>query len=742
MAKNLVIVESPAKAKTITKFLGRGFTVKASMGHVRDLPKSQFGVDIEDGFRPKYITVRGQGKTLQELRKAVAKADRVYLATDPDREGEAISWHLSEVLNLDKEKAKRIEFHEITKKAVQNAIQNPRAIDQNLVDAQQTRRILDRLVGYKLSPLLWSKVKRGLSAGRVQSVALRLICDREQEINEFVPEEYWSITARLVPAEGPSAGEVFEAKLYRLDGKKVAITNGDEAAAVVKSLEASDFRVAEVVRKERRRNPAPPFTTSTLQQEASRRLGFTAKKTMSIAQQLYEGLDIEGEGTVGLITYLRTDATRVSEEAQEEARKYIEECYGKAYRPERPYQYKSRAGAQAAHEAIRPTSVARTPELVKDSLKRDQYRLYRLIWERFIASQMAPAVLDTVTVDVEAGRGVFRATGSIVKFPGFMTVYSERRDDEANEADSVALPELEVGQVLRRLAIEPKQHFTQPPPRYTEAMLVKTLEELGIGRPSTYVQIIDTIQRRGYVALVDKRFEPTELGKIIVELLKEHFPDIVDVEFTANLETQLDRIEEGELEWRRVLDSFYQPFERALRQAREAIEEVDIQDEVTDVVCESCGRNMVVKWGRFGKFLACPGFPECRNTRPLLEEIGVPCPKCGSPLVERRSRRGRTFYGCSAYPGCEFTSWRRPIARRCPKCGSLMTEVARKTKGNRHECLNEACGYAEDAPESWDGAGGAGAETRSPFGEPAPSANGRRRLQEVTAGQAGERGRS
>lgn len=727
VAKNLVIVESPAKAKTITKFLGRDFTVRASMGHVRDLPKSQFGVDVENGFEPKYITVRGQGKTLQELRKAASKAERVYLATDPDREGEAISWHLSEALHLSDDRTKRVEFHEITKKAVQNAIKNPRSIDRNLVDAQQARRILDRLVGYRLSPLLWNKVRGGLSAGRVQSVALRLICDREQEIDEFEQEEYWSITALLAPAGGPNAGETFEAKLHRLDGKKVEIGSEEEARAVVERLGNEEFRVESVSRKERKRNPAPPFTTSTLQQEASRRLGFTAKKTMSLAQQLYEGLELIGEGTVGLITYLRTDATRVSEEAQAEARAFIEEKYGKSHRPEKPYQYKSRSGAQAAHEAIRPTSVARTPDKVKASLTRDQHRLYRLIWERFLASQMSPAVLDTVTVDVKAGEGVFRATGSSVKFPGFMTVYLESKDDEHDESEGVRLPELTDGQAVECRKLDPKQHFTQPPPRYTEAMLVKTLEELGIGRPSTYVSIIDTIQRRGYVALEEKRFVPTELGNIIVDLLKTHFPDIVDVEFTANLEGQLDRIEEGELDWRGVLESFYQPFEQALQNAKDEIEEVEIQDEVTSEVCEACGRNMVIKWGRYGKFLACPGFPECRNTRPLLEEIGVDCPKCNSPLVERRSRRGRVFYGCSAYPECDFTSWKRPIARKCPACGSLMTEVVRKTKRDRHECTNKECGYSEDAPEGWsrDGDGAHEALQTGAAVAPRPSENGR-----------------
>ncbi|MFO7319575.1 MAG: type I DNA topoisomerase [Clostridia bacterium] len=705
MAKKLVIVESPAKAKTIGKFLGRGFAVKASMGHVRDLPRSQFGVDIERGFTPKYITVRGQGKVLQELRKAVKSADQVYLATDPDREGEAISWHLAEVLGLDPKSPNRIEFNEITKSAVLAALKNPRPIDTHRVDAQQARRVVDRLVGYKLSPLLWSKVKRGLSAGRVQSVALRLICDREQEIDDFVQEEYWTITASFRPPGAPASGEAFEAKLHRFGGKKLDVKDEAKAREIVAQLSGVEFVVTEVTRKERRRNPAPPFTTSTLQQEASRRLGFSARRTMSVAQQLYEGLDIGDEGTVGLITYLRTDSTRVSAEAQAEALRFIEARFGKEYVPAKPHQYKSREGAQGAHEAIRPTSVLRRPEDLKPYLNRDQLRLYRLIWERFIASQMAPAVFDTLTVDIEGGGALFRATGSAVKFPGFMSVYIEGQDEETSEGSEGMLPPLEPGDRLQCLAIEPHQHFTQPPPRYTEAMLVKTLEELGIGRPSTYVQIIDTIQKRGYVTLKDKRFVPTELGKIIVDLLKEHFPDIVDVEFTAHMEEQLDRIEEGEVEWRQVVSEFYGPFARALEHARKEIEEVTLEDEVTDEVCEVCGRNMVIKWGRYGKFLACPGFPECKNTRPLLSEIGVDCPECGRPLVERRSRKGRVFYGCSGYPECGFSSWQRPIARRCPRCGGLMTRVDRKGKGSEHVCLDKACGYREAAP---DDAGGDG----------------------------------
>lgn len=710
LSKKLVIVESPAKAKTIGKFLGRNYSVKASMGHVRDLPKSQFGVDIEKGFEPKYITVRGQGKVLQELRKAVKKSDSVLLATDPDREGEAISWHLAKALQLDESEPNRIEFNEITKNAVRQAVKNPRQIDSNLVDAQQARRILDRLVGYQLSPLLWAKVKRGLSAGRVQSVALRLICDREEEIEAFVPEEYWSITARLSEDQvasdkkaGKGDGASFEARVHQLDGKKAELKNEAQAQAIVDQLEDAEFVVGKVTRRERRRRPAPPFTTSTMQQEASRRLGFTARRTMSIAQQLYEGLDVGDEGTVGLITYLRTDATRVSAEAQNEAREYIESTFGKAYRPEKPTQYQTREGAQAAHEAIRPTSAMRTPERMKKYLSRDQLRLYRLIWERFIASQMSPAVMDTLTIDIKAGRVTLRATGSTVKFPGFMQVYTERSDDNDQESKEEArLPDLKEGQVLACLGIEPKQHFTQPPPRFTEAMLVKSLEELGIGRPSTYVQIIDTIQRRGYVTLTEKRFVPTELGNIIVDLLKEHFPDIVDVEFTASLEARLDKIEDGEEEWREVLQEFYGPFEKKLKQAQKEMEAVEIEDETTDEVCENCGRNMVIKWGRYGKFLACPGFPECRNTRPLLKEIGVDCPKCGKALVERRSRRGRIFYGCSGYPECDFTSWQRPINRQCPSCGGIMAEVVRKTKGNEHICINDECGFREPAPDDFE----------------------------------------
>lgn len=703
MSKKLVIVESPAKAKTISKFLGRGYTVKASMGHVRDLPKSQFGVEVEKGFLPRYITVRGQGKTLQELKKAVKGASAVYLATDPDREGEAISWHLAEALGLDVKDSNRIEFNEITKPAIQAAIKKPRPIDDRLVNAQQARRILDRLVGYQLSPLLWSKVKRGLSAGRVQSVALRLICDRENEINAFVKEEYWSITATMKAAAN---GTPFEAKLWQLDGGKVELHHEGEANQVVSRLRNASFQVMKVTRKDRRRNPAPPFTTSTLQQEASRRLGFTARKTMNIAQQLYEGLDVGEEGAVGLITYLRTDATTISSEAQAEARKFIGETYGEAYHPPKPPQYKSRAGAQAAHEAIRPTSIFRRPDEIKPYLSRDQYRLYRLIWERFIASQMSAAVYDTLTIDIEAqgdtfapGGTILRASGSTVKFPGFTIVYAEQRDDGSGDDEEKRIPDLPEGERVVAEQIEPHQHFTQPPPRFTEAMLVKTLEELGIGRPSTYVQIIDTIQRRGYVKFEEKRFVPTELGQIIVDILKEHFKEIVDVEFTATLEEKLDRIEEGQVGWQQVIGEFYEPFEAALEQAKKEIDEVTIPDVVTSEVCEVCGRHMVIKSGRFGEFLACSGFPECRHTRPILKEVGVACPQCTKPIVERQSRRGRTFYGCSGYPDCHWVSWQKPVDHRCERCGGLMGEKVRKS-GVEWICLDKECGFRMEPVEA------------------------------------------
>lgn len=690
----LVIVESPAKARTIGKFLGRGYTVKASIGHVRDLPKSQFGVDVERGFKPRFITIRGKGNVLQELRESARKADRVLLATDPDREGEAISWHLVEVLKLDSRSANRIQFHEITREAVRRALKEPRPIDGRLVDAYQARRVLDRIVGYMLSPLLWRKVRAGLSAGRVQSVAVRLICDREAEIEAFVPEEYWSITAQLAFPGADNEAHPFEARLWRQDGKRVHIPDEAAAWAIAEELAGARFTVAEVKRSQRRRNPAPPFITSTLQQEASRKLGFSARKTMNLAQQLYEGLDVGPEGTVGLITYMRTDATRVAEEAQQEAAQVIDEMFGREYRPDNPPRYRSRAGAQAAHEAIRPTSVRRTPEQVKPYLRRDQYRLYRLIWERFVASQMAPAVLDTVTVNIAAGRYIFRASGSTLRFAGFMSVYMEGADEDG-EKEQQLTGDFSPGQEVRCLKLSQEQHFTQPPPRYSEAMLVKALEEQGIGRPSTYAQILDTIVRRGYVTVQDKRFHPTELGRLVVDLLKEHFPRVIDVEFTARMEEALDRIEEGEVHWVDVVREFYTPFVEAVERAKVEMQAVELEEEVTDERCEVCGRNLVVKWGRFGKFLGCPGYPECKYTRPLLNEIGVACPECGQgQVVERRSRRGRTFYGCSRYPECRFTSWQRPSPHRCPRCGRHLVEQRRRGEVERLVCSDKQCGYS------------------------------------------------
>lgn len=692
----LVIVESPAKARTISKFLGRGYTVKASVGHVRDLPKSQFGVDVENNFEPRYITIRGKGKTLNELRDSAKKADRVLLATDPDREGEAISWHLVEALKLDPAEANRIQFHEITADAVKNALKSPRPIDRDLVNAYQARRVLDRIVGYKLSPLLWRKVKAGLSAGRVQSVAVRLITDREREIEAFVPEEYWTITGVFTKKPGANgrAGGRFEAKLWGRAGEKIELTNEESAKQVLADLENAEYVIKSIKKGQRRRRPAPPFTTSTLQQEASRKLRFSARKTMSVAQQLYEGLSIGSEGTVGLITYMRTDSTNVAETAQKEAQRVIDQKYGHKYRPESPPSYRSRKGAQEAHEAIRPTSAKREPDKVRPHLTRDQYRLYKLIWERFVASQMADAVFDTLSVDIAAGDYVFRATGSTLQFEGFMKVYLEGTDEETEDKEQRLPADLEPDQPLHCVELDPKQHFTQPPPRYTEATLVKALEEQGIGRPSTYAQIIDTIVRRGYVETKERRFFPTELGTIVVDLLKEHFPQVIDVEFTARMEAHLDRIEDGDVEWVDVIQKFYHPFSEALERAQEEMKAVEIEEEVTDELCEKCGRNMVVKWGRFGKFLACPGYPDCKFTKPILNEIGVTCPTCGEgQIVERRSRRGRTFYGCSRYPDCDFTSWQRPAKTPCPRCGKHMVEQRRRGEVVAVACSDKECGF-------------------------------------------------
>jgi len=685
VSKALVVVESPAKAKTIEKFLGRSYTVRASMGHLRDLPKSQFGVDIDNDFAPKYINIRGKGDLIKNLKEEAKKAGTVYLATDPDREGEAIAWHLAHLLGIGEKKACRIEFNEITKQAVQKAVKHPRPIDMSRVDAQQARRILDRIVGYKLSPLLWRKVRKGLSAGRVQSVAVRLICDREREIQAFVPEEYWTITAKL---RSRPKGGLFDAELVAVDDTKPQIGTEAEAAAVTGELEQATYLVREVKRRERRRNPAAPFITSSLQQEASRRLGFTARKTMMLAQQLYEGIDVAGVGPVGLVTYIRTDSTRVASSAQDEARAYVAAKHGREYLPDKPPVYSTKNNAQDAHEAIRPTSVELTPASVAKSLNRDQLRLYTLVWERFVASQMAPAVYDTLTVEIAAGRFGLRATGSVLKFPGYLAVYGDSRDEAEKDA---LLPEVQEGQELKLQKLLPKQHFTEPPPRYTEASLVKVLEEKGIGRPSTYAPIIETIQERGYVVKAEKAFQPTDLGFVVVDLLKEHFPDIVDADFTAEMENRLDGIADDKVSRAAVLRDFYDPFAATLASADSKIGQVELPVEVSDTPCPKCGRMMVVKHGRYGNFLACPGFPACRTTRPILKETGAKCPLCQGSVVERRTRRGKVFFGCANYPECQFTTWDTPLKETCETCGTFKVRHTFKQGRFKVMCGNVDC---------------------------------------------------
>ncbi|SNB62458.1 type I DNA topoisomerase [Thermoflexus hugenholtzii] len=694
----LVIVESPAKARTVGRILGRGFTVKASIGHVRDLLKSQLAVDIENNFKPTYRVPKEKQAVVRELRQAVKEAEEVYLATDPDREGEAIAWHLTEVADIPASKLRRVVFHEITEPAIREAFAHPRGIDMQLVHAQQARRILDRLVGYKLSPLLWEKVRGRLSAGRVQSVALRLIVEREREIQAFVPEEYWTIAVELSKLDDERA---FRARLVRYLGAEPDLKNEEQVRPLVAELEDALYVVVSVKKGERRRRPAAPFTTSTMQQEASRRLGFTARRTMAVAQQLYEGLPLGEEGSVGLITYMRTDSTNVSPLAQEEARRFIAQAYGEHLLPPEPPVYKTRARiAQEAHEAIRPTSVFRTPESVKPYLDRDQYRLYELIWKRFIASQMAPAILDTMTVEIvavpraliadgeiplealENPRYLFRATGSAIRFPGFLVVYEEAREEdvkpEEEEEGGGLLPPLEPNERLRLWRVLPEQHFTQPPPRYTEASLIKTLEELGIGRPSTYAPILSTLFQRGYVERVDKRLVPTPLGITVTDLLVQHFPDIMDVNFTARMEEDLDRIAAGEEDWVEVLRRFYGPFEQRLQEALARIQKVSLDHEVLDEQCPECGAPLQIRYGRFGKFVGCTRFPECRYTRPFFNKLGVPCPQCGGELLEKKSKRGRTFYGCSNWPTCNFTTWKRPLTARCPHCGGLLVQDDRE----------------------------------------------------------------
>jgi len=754
--KSLVIVESPAKAKTIGKYLGKNFTVKASVGHIMDLPKSKLGVDIEKDFAPTLIQIRGKAKVVNELKAAAKKSDRILLATDPDREGEAIAAHIAISIAgcIKHDQVYRVLFNEITKKAILAAIETPGKVDAHKVDAQQARRILDRLVGYQISPLLWTKVRRGLSAGRVQSVALRLICEREEEIKAFVPEEFWSLTALLEGALPPQ----FEAKLLKKDEEKLRLKNNEETQAVLAALQGQSYVVSKIDRKERRRNPVPPFTTSKLQQEAGRKLGYTSKRTMGIAQGLYEGVDLGKAGTVGLITYMRTDSTRVGKEAQDEARELIQSKYGKEYVPEKPPIYASAKSAQEAHEAIRPTSVLHEPDAIKQFLQPDQYKLYKLIWNRFVASQMNPAIIDQTSVDVTAGGYTFRATGSIVKFPGFMAVYMEEKsEDEApSEENEALLPPLTEGDTLKLVKLDPKQHFTQPPPRFSEALLVKTLEEKGIGRPSTYAAIISTIQERDYVSKVENKFRPSELGVLVNKLLVENFPEVLDVAFTARMEEELDKVEEGTMPWVEVIRDFYAPFSKSLEKAQVDMQDFKAEQVPTDIVCEKCGKPMSVKWGRNGQFLACSGYPDCKNTKPFTrnengevqeaaeETTDELCPKCQSPLmikrgrfgkflacskypdckytqgmstgvlcpedggklVERRSRFGKMFYSCANYPDCKYAIWNKPLPRPCPQCNApFLVEKYSKKTGLSIACQNKECDYKEEPKQEGQEAG-------------------------------------
>ncbi|MCI5950829.1 MAG: type I DNA topoisomerase [Anaerostipes sp.] len=688
MPKYLVIVESPAKAKTIQKFLGKNYNVIASNGHVRDLPKSTLGIDIENDFEPKYITIRGKGEILAALRKEVKKADKVYLATDPDREGEAISWHLYHALKLENKKCSRITFNEITKNAVKASIKQARDIDMNLVDAQQARRVLDRLVGYEISPLLWAKIKRGLSAGRVQSVALRLICDREEEINAFIPQEYWTLSANL-KVEGSKKPLI--AKFSGDKDGKIEISSKEQLDEITKKIDGASFVITDIKKGERTKKPPLPFTTSTMQQDAGRKLNFATQKTMRIAQQLYEGVEIKGRGSIGLITYLRTDSVRISEEADQAARTYIGETYGEEYVSAAPKEKEDKKRIQDAHEAIRPTDMSLTPVKVKEQLSRDQFRLYQLIWNRFLASRMNPAKYETTSVKIDVNGYRFHVSASKQSFDGFLAVYNI--DNEKSENNTL-LKSIDQDTKLELLDFAKDQHFTQPPAHYTEALLVKTLEELGIGRPSTYAPTIATIISRRYVTKEKKNLYVTELGEAVNNMMKQAFPAIVDVNFTANLEMLLDKVEDGGIAWKTVVRNFYPDFEEALKEAQEELEKVEIADEVTDVVCEECGRNMVIKYGPYGKFLACPGFPDCRNTKPHYEKIGVPCPLCGKEVVLKKTKKGRKFYGCEDNPDCEFMSWAKPSKEVCPKCGKYMVE-----KGKKLMCSDSACGYVCDKPK-------------------------------------------
>ena len=692
MAKNLVIVESPAKVKTVKKFLGNNYEVAASKGHVRDMPKSQLGFDVENDYEPKYITIRGKGELLAGLRKSAKKADKVYLATDPDREGEAIAWHLSKALNLDEKKMRRITFNEITKSAVKESIKHAREIDMNLVNEQQARRMLDRMVGYRISPLLWKKIKRGLSAGRVQSVALRIIGDREDEINAFIPEEYWTLEADF---KIPGEKKPLTAKFYGKEKQKMAISSREELDQILKELDGVSYQVADVKRGERTKKAPLPFTTSTLQQEAAKNLNFSTQKTMRLAQQLYEGVDIKGNGTVGLISYLRTDSTRISEEADAMAREFIGKQYGDTYLADGSEKKQDGRKVQDAHEAIRPTDVNRTPAAMKESLSRDQLRLYQLIWKRFVASRMKPALYETTSVKISGGPYLFTVAASKLAFDGFLSVYAV--DDEEKSQGITLVRGIDQDTQLNFAGFDSQQHFTQPPPHYTEASLVKTLEELGIGRPSTYAPTITTIMARHYVVKEQKNLYMTELGEVVNQMMKKAFPSIVDVNFTANLEDLLDKVGDGTVDWKVIVRNFYPDLEEAVEEAEKQLEQVKIEDEVTDVICENCGRHMVIKYGPHGRFLACPGFPECRNTKPYLEKIGVKCPKCGGEIVEKKTKKGRRYYGCENNPQCDFMSWPKPVEKKCPNCGGYMVE-----KGSKLVCADEHCGYVESKKSAAD----------------------------------------
>jgi len=686
MANYLVIVESPAKAKTIEKYLGKNYTVIASMGHMRDLPKSQLGIDIENNYEPKYITIRGKGDLLSKLKKAAKSADKVYLATDPDREGEAISWHLAQILEIDEKQKCRITFNEVTKSAVTASLKEARPIDNNLVDAQQARRALDRIVGYKISPILWKKVKKGLSAGRVQSVATKLVVDREREINAFEPKEYWSLNASLKVAGERKA---LLARFYGVNGKKKELKSFDEAQKIQQMASKGDFVVTKANYSEKMQQPSPPFTTSTLQQEASRKMGFTSRRTMSAAQQLYEGVALPSKGTLGLITYMRTDSLRITPEAQEAARSLISHKYGAQYAPKSPRIYKTGKNAQDAHEAIRPTDVTILPESIKEAVSADLYKLYKLIWERFVASQMSNAVYDTLNAEFDASGATFRASSKALKFAGYRAVYIDG-SEENEEKDEKRLIKIEEGMHLQAGEIEQEQHFTEPPARYTEASLIKTMEENGIGRPSTYAPTISTILGRDYVVREKRMLKPTELGEVVTDIMAENFSDIVDVDFTANMEKQLDDIEEGSEKWIDVIDEFYKPFKSVLEKAEKSIEKIELKPEESDEICEKCGRNMVIKLGKYGKFLACPGFPECRNAKPILQDTGVKCPKCGGRIVARKSQKGKKYFSCENTPNCDFLLWDEPIKTPCPKCGSVMTRKYVKRKSVT-VCSNSEC---------------------------------------------------